>query len=173
MLCQPGCRMNARPVCGLLTSSQTCDAQPPQQLSRQLANAVDGATAAELGQQGDDPDVPPSDPDDGNSSPYYSDSSIDSNTLAGAQRTVPFISGSSDARMLAVSADKRQGVWTVRYRRGNQRKWRWMFLGLRFVRFSDGERLVGFSNGCPCPSSDSSRLRAQLDCCDRPANPVT
>jgi hypothetical protein len=44
---------------------------------------------------------------------------------------------------------------------------------MRFVIFSDGERLVGFSSGCPCPSSDSSRLRAQLDCCDRPANLIT
>lgn len=72
--------------------------------------------------------------------------------------------------MLAVSADRRQGVWAVRFRRGTQRKWRFAFLGLRFVEFSDGEQLIGFSSGCPCPSSDSSRLRAQLDCCDRPAS---
>jgi hypothetical protein len=117
--------------------------------------------------------VPPSDLDDGNSSPYYSDSSIDSSTLGGAQRTVPLVSGSSDARMLAVSTHKRQGAWAVSYRRGSQRKWRWAFLGLRFIRFSDGESLVGFSSGCPCPSSESSLLRAQLACCDRPANPDT
>jgi hypothetical protein len=71
---------------------------------------------------------------------------------------------------LAVSADQRQGVWVVPFRRGTQRKWRWFFLCLRFVEFRDGQRLVGFSRGCPCPSSDSSRLREQLDCRDRPAN---
>jgi hypothetical protein len=119
-----------------LSDLRGATAAAPQQ-QQQPAIAVDAAVAAELEQQGDDPDVLPSDLDDGDRSPHYSDSSTDGNTLGGAQRTVPLVSGSSDARMLAVSADKRQGVWTVRYRRGNQRKWRWAFLGLRFVRSSD------------------------------------
>ncbi len=144
--------------------------QQQQQQQQQSAREPVPTVAADAGQEGSDGDVLPPDPSDGNSSAYYSDSSIDSGTFGTVRRPQPLVSRSSDAVLLAVSADKQQGVWAVRYRRDNQRKWKWAFLALRFVRFSDGEQLIGFSHGCLCPCSGSSRLRSELDCRDRPAN---
>ena len=142
--------------------------QPQQQ--QQPAGEDVPAAAGEAQQDSGDADVPPLDPYDGYSSAYYSESSADSGTFGAAQRPEPLVTRSSDAVLLAVSADKQQGVWAVRYRRGTQRKWRFALLALRFVEFSDGEQLIGYSRGCPCPCSDSSRMRTQLDCRNRPAN---
>ena len=49
------------------------------------------------------------------------------------------------------------------------RKWRSGFLGLRFVRFSDGHQLVGWCKDCPC--GQESNLDRQLELQDRPHQP--
>ena len=97
-----------------------------------------------------------------------SESDDDGSAVSNAQPVDRLVSRHGDAPMLAVSADKRQAAWAVRFRRGNQRKWRWAFLGLRFVDCSGGEQLVGLSSGCLCAGSDGNRQLAQLDGRDMP-----
>lgn len=99
-----------------------------------------------------------------------SDSSDDDSWYPSRQSAQSCMGNISDQQLLAASADQRQGVWIVRYRLQGQRKWRIAFLGLRYVQFSDGMQLVGFSKGCPCPDSDASATLAQLDRQDRPGH---
>ena len=97
-----------------------------------------------------------------------SESDDDGSAVSNAQPVDRLVSRHGDAHMLAVSADKRQAAWAVRFRRGGQRKWRWAFLGLRSVDCSGGEQLVGFSSGCLCAGSDDNRQLARPDCRDTP-----
>ena len=83
---------------------------------------------------------------------------------------VPLVSRARDTCMLAVSAGRQQDVWAVHFQHGNPWKWRCAFLSLHVVKYSTAKQLIGFSSGCPCPSGDSSRLRAQLDYSDGPAS---
>lgn len=75
----------------------------------------------------------------------------------------------NSAQLLAVGGNKRQGVWLVRYRLRNQRKWRISFLGLRLLKLSDGEELIGYSCGCPCGADTS--VNATLEGQDRLGQP--
>jgi hypothetical protein len=110
--------------------------------------------------------VPSDGPTDSDGCEDDSDSAGNSQPASDAQPVDRLVSRHGDAHMLAVSADKRQAAWAVRFRRGSQRKWRWAFLGLRFVASSDGEQLVGFSSGCLCTgiSSSGGRQLGRLDC---------
>lgn len=114
--------------------------------------------------------VPSDGPADSDGCEDDSDSDAEGKPASTAQPVDRLVSRHGDAHMLAVSADKRQAAWAVRYRRGSQRKWRWAFLGLRFVASSDGEQLVGFSSGCLCAGGGAGSCQlAQLSCRDAPA----
>jgi hypothetical protein len=115
--------------------------------------------------------VPSDGPADSDGCEDDSDSDADGKPASTVQPVDRLVSRHGDAHMLAVSAGKRQAAWAVRFRRGGQRKWRWAFLGLRFVDCSGGkqaEQLVGFSSSCLCSSSDDNRQLAQLDGRDMP-----
>ncbi len=115
-------------------------------------------------------DPEPSGSDGSDSSGYYSEDSSDDGEVGFDAAAEPQAAGMAafgdgHAPLLAVDADKRQGVFAVRYRRPSQRKWRFSFLGFRRVRFSNGEQLMGYSKQCPCGASSS--LHAALEGQDR------
>jgi len=136
------------------------------QLQPQPAAAAHAAPAPDAGGSGGSDS-------DSDRDGFYSDSSSDAEYHASAADSV--LAGELAALrgvstpLLAVDALMRQGVFLVRHRPCGKRKWRFAFLGFRIVRFSDGERLVGYGKACICGADTTAN--AMLEGQDRPGQP--
>lgn len=137
------------------------------QLQPQPAAAAHAAPAPDAGGSGgsdSDRDGFFSDSSDSSSDAEYPAGAADA-VLAGELAALRDVS----TPLLAVDALMRQGVFLVRHRPRGKRKWRFAFLGFRIVRFSDGERLVGYGKACICGADTTAN--AMLEGQDQPGQP--
>ena len=74
-----------------------------------------------------------------------------------------------DSRLVAASNDSSEGTYWVPHRLPTQKKWRFAFIGFRFMQFSDGRALAGFSSGCWCGAPTD--LHSLVEGTDRHADP--
>lgn len=145
--------------------------QPAAAAEQQQASAApaDAAEAPDGDQRADEPGMLPGASSDDSDSGYSSDDS--DGGQANMQHGDRMLTDASGVTLLAVGADKRQGVYVVPYRQQGQRKWRLAIIGFRSMRFSDGDLMVGYSRGCLCARDAGADRHAAKEGQDRPGRP--